>query len=93
MTVSPLPLDVVTPLEDDLIVLQIVDGLADTTVAHIPMQYRGMVEGKGGCHIRFDAYDEPPTRWKGECGVDGWVYNRGGSLANIEICGACEAAA
>lgn len=92
VTVSPLPLDIVTPVEDDLIVLQIVDGLADTTIAHRPMRQREMVEGRGG-RRHWDTYDEPPTRWKSECGVDGWVYNRGGSLADIQICGACEEAA
>ena len=85
---KPLPL----ADHDFPIVLEIVDGSADTSIAHIPAARREL--GKGGAVvIAFADYDAPPSSWQSACGIDGWVYNRGGPLANITICHDCAEAA
>lgn len=91
MTTLPAPLPA-TPI-DHLIILAIdEDGRADTTIAHLPATVR-TYNRTGGERRRWDEMEEPPVRWESACGdVVGWVYNRGGSLANIEICAGCEIA-
>jgi hypothetical protein len=84
---SPLPEDLLI-VRDEPIILELDDeGMADTHVAHLPMEKRGT--------WRFDTLDGAyPSSWQSACGaVFGPVYNRGGCLEDIEICGACEAAA
>lgn len=77
-------------LEDELIILQLVDGTADTTVAHLPAATRGGQESQ----IRWADYDAPPVTWQSACRqIIGPVYNRGGVLEHIDICPDCEEAA
>lgn len=89
--VSPpaLPL---TPL-DFPIILDVTDGVADTTLAHLPAETLTS-NGPGGSQIRWADFEAPPVSWQSACGdVYGWVYNRAGALADIEICVGCEIAA
>lgn len=89
MTTLPAPLPLAPA--DFLIILAIQDGMADTTIGHLPALVTGR-PGAGGNRLRWDVFDEPPSRWTSVCGVDGWVYNRGGTLGDIEICAGCEVA-
>lgn len=84
MTVSPLPLEIMEA-QDELVILALVDGTIDATVAHLP------VDTRGGTY--WNDFKWPPAQWAGRCGAEGWTYNRAGVLEDIEICGACEAAA
>lgn len=65
---------------EELVVVEIVDGLADTSVVHQPVYPN-----------RFNALDFPPTTWRSKCGVDGWVYAHAGELVDVPVCAACEA--
>jgi len=89
MSALPAPLPVI-PV-DFPIVLEITDGDADTRLAHLPAPLRMVTGTRGGCQLQWDDYDYPPARWRSACGlVDGWVYNRGGVLAGVPVCLACE---
>jgi hypothetical protein len=71
---------------EDLVIVEIVDGVANTTLVHLPATRCS----KGG--FRFDSYDFPPTRWPAACGVgSGSVYVRAGEFAESAICPDCEA--
>lgn len=79
--IAPLPLE-----PEELIVVDIIDGLANTTTVHLPQR-----KPIGG--IRFDAFDFPPATWPAACGHgSGSVYVRAGMLEDAVICSACEAA-
>jgi len=67
---------------EELVVVEIVDGLADTKVVHLPVYPR-----------RFKALDFPPTSWVSMCGVAGWVYVHAGELGDVPVCPLCQAAA
>jgi hypothetical protein len=89
VTISPLPLHVLEPV-DEPIILPITDGTVDATVAHLPALRRELAHGN--IVLRWDGFEDPPARWVAACGVQGWVYNRGGCLAGLPVCGDCEAA-
>ena len=61
---------------EQLVIVAIVDGVADATVAHLPGRKLGP--------------DESPYRLVAACGQAGVVYARAGAFANIEICSLCE---
>ena len=67
---------------EELVVVEIVDHLADTTVVHLPVYPR-----------RFRALDFPPATWTGKCGVAGYVYVHAGELEDAPVCPLCQAAA
>ncbi len=78
-------------MADTLIVLEMNDGMADTSVAHLPAEERWF--GRGGPKTRFSDYEWTPTRWASMCGeVNGTVYNRGGPLEQTPICWPCRIA-
>jgi hypothetical protein len=87
MTLAPLPLDAVEP--EQLVVVEIVDGMADESLVHLPA-YRSNSE-RGS---RFVDYDFPPSVWPPACKAftSGSVYARGGEFAGSLICRACEEA-
>lgn len=86
--ISPLPIDLAEP--ERHIIVEIIDGLADTTVVHLPAS-RSNVAGRGG--QSFLEYDFAPSHWISVCGVRGSVYVHAGMLENAVVCSACEAAA
>ena len=63
---------------EELVVVEIVDHLADTTVVHLPVYPR-----------RFKALDFPPATWTGKCGVAGYVYVHAGELEDAPVCLEC----
>ncbi len=75
---------------DRLVVVPIIDGYADTRVVHLPAYERGC-GGHGQIVIRFCDLKWAPRTWPSLCGVveAGAVYNHGGLLEAIPICGAC----
>lgn len=75
---------------DQHIVVEIVDGMADTATVHLPAA-RSCIGGRGG--QTFLEYDFPPATWLSVCGVRGSVYIRAGLLSDAPLCLACEAAA
>jgi hypothetical protein len=72
-----------------LIVVEVVDGQANADVAHLPASVRVM-QGRRAVRLT-DALC--PLSWPAACGVDGFVYVRGGPFCRTPICAACRAAA
>jgi hypothetical protein len=80
------------PVADFPIVLGLVDGHLNITIAHLPAPCRQLVAGRG-MSITWASFDAPPARWEAACGcVCGPVYNRGGVLEDVPVCAACEQA-
>ncbi len=79
---------------DRLVVVPIVDGVADTSVVHLPAAERGC-GGHGQIVIRLQDLKWAPRTWPSRCGTvsAGAVYNHGGLLEDAPVCGACQAAA
>jgi len=83
--IAPLPIE-----EEELVIVEIVeivDGVADTSLVHLP----AAVSKRGA--FRFDSYDFPPATWPSSCRKirSGAVYVRAGMLANATVCPDCEA--
>jgi hypothetical protein len=78
------------------VVVEIHDGVADTTVGHLPAPWRERrVGGERVYHELFDqrvADGTTPDAWPAACGVTGPVYTAAGALDGIEICRACKSA-
>lgn len=77
--IAPLPVQ-----QEELVVVQIVDGQADESIVHLPLYPN-----------RFNALDFAPTRWTSACRKvhSGSVYARAGVFADAPVCSVCEAAA
>jgi len=72
--------------EEQLVIVDITDGIANTSLVHLPATRCN----KGG--FRFDSYDFPPATWPAACGNgSGAVYVRAGVLEDAGICPDCEA--
>lgn len=84
MTLAPLPVP-----QEELVVVDIRDGIADTTIVHLPKR---RIEPGG---FTFDSYDFAPATWPPVCGLirSGWVYVRAGMLEDARVCPDCEALA
>lgn len=80
---APLPIK-----REELIVVEIVDGIAQTDVVHLPAR-RALAAGRGG--PTFDRFDFPPDPWPSACREvpAGAVYVRAGVLASAPICPGC----
>ncbi len=72
---------------DNLIVLDLNDGKADTSIAHLPAPERW--HGRGGPRVRFDDYEFAPATWSSICGINGPIYNHAGILEQTPICVDC----
>ena len=81
--ISPLPVE-----QEQLVVVEIIDGVADTTLVHLPA-----VQCHGG-GLKFHSFDFPPATWPPACQQirSGAVYVRAGMLADAVVCPDCEAA-
>ena len=67
---------------EQLVILPIVDGYAETGMLHIPAP-----RGRGGAHWRLrDGC--PPRTWLSVCGVEGDVYAAGG-FPRAKLCPVC----
>ncbi len=75
-------------MTENLIILHITNGQADTTIAHLPAPERW--HGRGGPRTRFAAYEFAPANWSSICGIDGPVYNHHGALEETPICPDCK---
>jgi len=64
--------------DEELVVVEIVDHLADTSVVHLPVYPR-----------RFKAFDFPPSTWVSKCGVHGSVYAHAGEFTDAPVCLEC----
>jgi len=67
---------------EQLVVVEIVDGVADQTIVHLPRHPN-----------RFDALEWPPVTWPPACLSfrSGGVYAHAGMVADAPVCGLCEA--
>ncbi len=77
------------PLSENLVVVDMTDGNADTTTVHLPAT-RG--RDRSGKH--FTDYDFAPTTWSSMCGQveRGGVYNHAGILEHAPLCFDCRVA-
>lgn len=84
---APLPAE-----REPLVVVEVLDGHADTTIVHLPA-LRAVESGAGG--PLFTRYEWPPAVWPSACRRvrAGSVYVHGGVLAGVPVCADCEAAA
>lgn len=76
---------------EELIVVEIINGIADTSLVHRPARNSG--PGRGGS--RFDQFDFAPSRWPSACRrlASGSVYARAGEFADAPVCPECLAVA
>ncbi len=78
---------------DRLVVVELVDGYADTSLVHLPA-----AETTYGGHdqivLTFASRRFSPRTWPSACGkvTHGYVYNHGGLLEDAPICRKCQAA-
>jgi predicted nucleic acid-binding Zn-ribbon protein len=81
---------------EPFVVVELTDGVADTSVGHLPAPWRE--RRVGGERVYHELFDErvsegiTPDSWPGACGVTGPVYTAAGALDGIEICRACRSA-
>jgi len=84
--IAPLPIP-----PEELVIVDITDGVAITTLVHLPaIRSNGWDQGGG----TFTSYDFPPAMWPSKCGAvpKGAVYLRAGPFADAVICRECLAA-
>ncbi len=87
---APVPARPLPP--DSLVVVEIVDGYADTSLVHLPAAEKSF-GGHDQIVFRFADLKWAPRSWPSRCGIVGDVYNHGGILEGAPVCGACQAAA
>ncbi len=80
-------------MTDHLVVVQITDGTADTSLVHqpAPSKQQGF---NGNVTIRLDTHTFPPRTWPSACGQvqHGYVYNHAGLLQDAPVCVDCDIA-
>ncbi len=79
---------------DRLVVVEIVDGYADTSLVHLPAAEKTF-GGHDQIVLTFASRRFSPRTWPSACGqvTHGYVYNHGGLLEDAPVCGACHVVA
>ncbi len=80
-------------MTEQLVILNIVDGIADTHHVHIPAVSKRFGH-LGQIELLFDNRNFPPAHWPSLCGTipAGWVYAHAGLLEDAPVCPACRLA-
>ncbi len=80
-------------MTETLVIVNIVDGIADTSIVHQPATQE-RYGGEGQSHTTFNQHAFPPRTWPSACGQveHGFVYSHAGLLEDAPTCFDCQVA-